>query len=136
MTEIEIQKHFMTFYSPGTFVAETTEKQIASWDVDAAVAMARAIIERHGATPYGFRFSTWGRSADDLDSEEIAKSPFYYLGGKVETIEEIVSRNDPKEEMLRSNMQINGISRVIVNDNSYRWAQPLNDDDVVLEFVP
>jgi len=27
----QIQKHFVTFYSPGTFVAETTEKPIKSW---------------------------------------------------------------------------------------------------------
>lgn len=38
-----MEKHFVTFYSPGTFVAESSEQPIASWDTDAAVVMARAI---------------------------------------------------------------------------------------------
>lgn len=76
-----IQQHFVTFYSPGTMVAETTAKPVADWTVDVAVEMARGIKERHGAAPYGFCFTTRGREADDLDSKEIARSPFYWLGG-------------------------------------------------------
>ena len=56
-----MKAHFVTFYSPGTFVAETTTKPIPSWDVDLAVAMASDIRERHGALAYGFRFSTRAR---------------------------------------------------------------------------
>ena len=53
-----MQRHFVTFYSPGTIVAETTTREIDSWNVDDAVAMSRFIQERYGARPYGFRFST------------------------------------------------------------------------------
>jgi hypothetical protein len=133
---IEIQKHFVTFYSPGTFVAEDTSMEIASWNVEAAVAMARGIKERHAATPYGFRFTTRGRGPDDLDSKILAKSPMYFLGGKIETLEEVQARNDPKEAILRSNMEGNGHKRAIVNTNSWKWTQPLDDDDIVLEFQP
>ena len=64
-----MKKHFVTFFSPGTFVSETTEKEIDSWDVEKAKELARSIKERHGATPYGFRFITRSRNDDELDSK-------------------------------------------------------------------
>lgn len=128
-----MEKHFVTFYSPGTFVAEQSSKPIDRWDTDTAVAMAREIVERHGAKPYGFRFSTRSRYDDELDSRETEKSGMYYLGGKVETLDEVEARNDPREETLRWNMRINGHKRIVVNTNSWRWTQPLDDGDVVLD---
>lgn len=128
-----IQKHFVTFYSPGTLFAETTDKPIADWDVKTAVDMARTIKERHGAIPYGFRFTTRTRGPDDLNSHETAHSPTYYLGGKVETLAEVQARNDPDERILRSNMEGNGYDRIIVNTNSWKVTRPLEPDDVVLD---
>lgn len=128
-----VKKHFVTFYSPGTFMAEQTSRPIDGWDVDAAVAMARSIIERHGARPYGFRFSTRSRGPEDLDSKETATSGMYYLGGRIETIAQIRKRADPKERILLSNMEGNGWKRVLVNDNSWRWTQPLERGDTVLD---
>jgi hypothetical protein len=131
--EREMKKHFVEFYSPGTFVSEVSGRPINSWNVDKAVEMAMAIKERYGARPYGFRFTTRERGENDLDSHESAKSNLYYLGGRVETREEVEARNDPKEEILRSNMRINDISRIIINDNSWRFTAELNDDDVILD---
>jgi hypothetical protein len=133
MTDAFMQKHFVTFYSPGTFVHEVTTRAIDKWDVDKAVEMARGIVERYNARPYGFRFSTRARSAGELDSKVTRESAMYYLGGKVETLAEVEARNDPKEEILRANMRGNDWPRIIVNDNSWRWTQPLEDDDVVLD---
>lgn len=127
--------HFVTFLSPGSFVAEDTRKPIESWDTDKAVEMARGVKERHGAVPYGFYFTTRERGPDDLDSKEAARSPFYWLGGKIETLAEIEARHDPRESILRENMRINKWDRVVVNNNSYRWTQPLDKGDVVLEVV-
>lgn len=127
-----VKQHFVSFYSPGTFVAEETTKPIASWNADDAVAMACLITERHGAKPYGFRFTTRGRADEELDSKVIAKSPMHYIGGKVETIEEVEARNDPGESILRSNMRCNGYKRIWVSTQGWKWTQPLNDDDVVL----
>jgi hypothetical protein len=127
-----MQQHFVTFYSPGTFVAETTTKPIDSWNVDDAVAMAALITERHAAKPYGFRFTTRGREDDELDSKVIATSPMYYIGGKIETLEEIEARNDPSEHILRGNMRSNGFDRVWTTTKGWRWTQPLNADDVVI----
>ncbi len=63
-----MQQHFVVFYSPGTFVSETTEKSIDSWDVEKAVTMAKSIKERHSSIPYGFQFITRSRSDKNLDN--------------------------------------------------------------------
>lgn len=128
-----VTRHFVCFFSPGTFVAEQSERPIAAWDVDAAVSMSSEIKERYGATPYGFCFLTYERGPDDLDSHESARSRMYYLGGTVETLEQIKARNDPKDTILIRNMECNGWDRVVRNDNSWSWTSPLRDGDVVLD---
>ena len=134
MKGIIVEKHFVKFYSHGTFVSERTVKDIDSWDIATAINMARDIVERHNATPYGFQFLTFARGDDDLDSKQTAISPMYFLGGKVETLEEIEARNLPEESILRSNMRCNGYNKVIVNTNSYKITLPFEDDDVVLAW--
>lgn len=130
-----MKKHFVRFYSPGTFVAETNELPIDAWNVNEAVKLASTIIQRYGARPYGFRFVTRERKDDELDSREVALSPQYFLGGTVETLEEIEARNDPADRILLSNMWGNGYAAVVTNDNSWRWTQPLQPDDVVLDVL-
>ena len=129
---LTMQKHFVTFYSPGTFAPEETTKPIDAWDVDEAVKIARDIVERHAARPYAFRFTTRARSDTDLDSKVVKHSGFYYLGGRIETAEEVLARADPKEQILRSNIRGNRIKRIIVNDNSWRHIGALEDDDVIV----
>lgn len=128
-----MERHFVTFLSPGTFFSEETEKPIDSWDIDKAVEMSRSIKERYGAIPYGFYFTTRARNDDELDSKRVAKSNLYYLGGRIETIEEVIARNDPDENILRKNMINNNVERIVVNDNSWRHSAPLKDDDVILD---
>lgn len=131
-----MKKHFVTFYSPGTFVSEMSSKEIDSWDVKVAMEMARNIKERHSATPYGFRFSTRERGKNDLDSKEVAVSNMYYLGGRVRHLDFIIVENKPDEQILISNMKMNGWNRVIENTNSWKITQPLEEGDVVLEWTP
>jgi hypothetical protein len=131
--QIEKQQHFVTFHSPGTFVSEQSARPVDSWDIEAAQAMALGITERHGAIPYGFQFSTRGRTADALDSHEIARSPFYWLGGVVETLEQVEARATEQDQILLDNMRGNHWRRIITNYNSYRWTQPLGEDDIVLD---
>jgi len=131
MTEI-VQKHFVTFLSPGTFVAEEDTKAISTWNVAKAKSMAEDVKQRYGAVPYAFYFTTRTRGPDDLDSKVTATSPTYYLHCRVETIEEIEARNLPAERILRSNMRGNGWNKVVVTTRGYKWTQPLRDGDVVL----
>jgi hypothetical protein len=133
--QIAVSQHFVRFFSPGTFVAETSDKPIDSWDVEAAKKMARQITERHGATPYGFQFVTMGRGDNDLNSRELDRSPMYYLGGKVETLAEVKARATDRDRILISNMEGNGYERIVTTINGYKWTQPLRPDDVVLEVA-
>lgn len=125
-----MKRHFVVFVSPGSFVSETSEKKISSCDVDEAVRMSKDIVERHGAKPFGFYFKSEGGFA----KTETKTSHMYYLGGKVETLEEVEARNLPEESILRSNMRNNDIQRILVNCNSYKSTMPLNEGDVVLDM--
>ena len=127
-----MKQHFVTFFSPGSFVAEDITKPIKSWNVAIARRMALQIKERHGATPYGFQFTTRSRGAKDLDSRVSAKSPVYYINCKIETLEEITARNDPRDDTLLHNMRINHYERIVTTTKGWRWSQPLNEKDVVL----
>ena len=131
-----MQKHFVEFFSPGTFVSESSVKEIHSWDVELAKNMAFNISERYNATPYGFRFITRSRNKNELDSKITKTSCMYYLGGEVLTLADVEARNDPNDEILISNMKANGIKRIIVNTNSWRFTGELKDNDVVLDFIP
>jgi len=129
-----MKKLFVEFYSPGTFVSETTKKEIEKEDVQLAVKMSKKISERHGAKPYGFRFVTYSRKSNELDSKQTKASGMYYLGGKVMTLEQVKAKKDPKDKILISNMEGNGFKRIIENCNSYKITLPLNDEDVVLDM--
>jgi hypothetical protein len=131
-----VEAHFVTFYSPGTFVAEATTRSIESWDVNQAMEIARSVKERYGATPYGFRFTTRARGPEDLDSHETASSGLYWLGGKVESLADVKARATDKDRTLISNMEINRWEFIVTNDNSWRWTLPLGPDDHVLEWTP
>lgn len=128
-------KHFVSFYSPGTFVSESTDREIPRWDIELAQKMAREVTERYGATPYGFHFFTRERGEGDLDSKVTKRSSMYYLGGKVLTLAEVEARNDPNDRILISNMRCNDYKRIIENTNSWKFVGELKDDDVVLEWT-
>jgi hypothetical protein len=59
-------------------------------------------------------------------------------GGLVETLDEVKARRRPdgKDDILISNMEGNGYKRIVTNDNSWRWTQPLEEGDTVLDWKP
>lgn len=138
-----MREHRVTFYSPGTLFAEHTTHEIASWDPKLAAEMAGSVVERYGATPYAFRFSTVivhepvadGEGGTlDVVPKQIATSGLYLLGGKLETLDEVEARDDPKEEILRSNMRCNEQFIVCVNrENRYRSCIPFGPEDVLCD---
>ena len=127
-----MEKHFVTFFSPGTFVAETDVQAIDSWDVGEAQRRVKHVKQRYGAIPYAFQFSTRSRGPDDLDSKVSKTSCTYFVNCKVETRDEVEARNDPKEDILRSNMRINGYDRIATTIEGWKWTQPMGERDVCL----
>jgi len=129
-------KHFVEFYSPGTFFSETTSKPIDSWDINTALEMVKGIKERYNATPYGFKFVTYERSDSDLDSKVSKKSNMYFLGGTIETLAQIEARHDDDDRILISNMHNNGYDKVLVNTNSWKIVVPIEKGDIILQWQP
>ncbi len=129
-----MEKHFVTFFSPGTFVAEQNVQEIDSWDIGEARRRAKKIKQRHGAIPYAFQFSIRSRGQDDLDSKVSKRSCMYFINCKVETLEEVEARNDPKEKILRSNMRANGYDRIATTIKGWKWTQPMGERDIC--FLP
>jgi len=136
-----MRRHIVEFYSPGTFMSEVSSKNISSWSPEDAAAMAKEVTERYNATPYGFRFKTLV-VADDVDDGEGGKlqvkprtvetSGMHFLGGRIETLDEVVMRNDPKEAILRDNMQCNEMFIVCCNtENRWRSTLPFEEDSVL-----
>ena len=128
-----MQKHYVTFYSPGTFFPEINVEEIDSWDVEKAVEMAGKIDQRDGARPYCFVFRTDERKETDWEPKTIKTSQRYWLGGKVETLDEVKAHHDPNEKTLIRNMESNKIKRVITNTNSFKFTGEFLDDDILLD---
>lgn len=136
------RKHSVTFYSPGTLFSESSTKEIDSWDTKKAVEMAESIMERYNAKPYAFVFRTMKTHDDVSDGEggflkveakKEKESGYYFLGGKLETYDDVVKRNDPKEEILRSNMRANEYWIVCVNTNSFKSTLPFGEEDKIVD---
>ena len=125
-----MEKHFVEFFRPGTFVAETSIREIDSWDVKKAFEMSKDIKERYNASPYGFRFITKSRKNDELDSKVTDSSKMYYIGCKVITKDDL----DPVgDKILTSNMMCNGWDKMATTTTGWRWTQPLKEGDIVLD---
>jgi hypothetical protein len=128
-----MKKHFVSFFSPGTFTHEATQREIESWDVDEAMRIAASIVERHGAKPYGFQFLTRERGEGDLDSHVSARSGMHFIGGRVITLDEIKSKNNPDDNILIQNMECNKWDRVVQTCSPSFWMQPFEDGDSVVD---
>ena len=136
------RKHYVVFRSPGTMFTEESSREIKSWDTVEAVRLSREIQERHGARPYGFVFES-RLTADPVDDgaggtlkvepKRVAQSGTHFLGGTVETYDEVCRRNATDEDILRRNMWGNGLWLIVTNHNSYRCTQPFGVRDMVVD---
>ncbi len=129
-------KDYVVFFSPGSFVAESSEREISEWSTAEAVRMAATITERYGAMPYGFRFEKRlavevepGKFAD-VKQAPIAKSRMHYICCKVETLAQLQARADANERILVSNAESNGWKAIVTTTKGWRWSQPFQGDDV------
>jgi len=137
-----MRKHKVTFYSPGTLFSESSTYDIENWDTVKAVELAEKVLERYDAKPYGFVFETFIVSDDVPDGEggmlkvqskSVEKSGIHFLGGWLETYDEVMLRNDDKESILRSNMRYNDNWIVCINTNSFRSTIPFNEKDCIVD---
>lgn len=134
------KKHYVDFYSPGTFVSEHSRKPIDKWDSAQAVEFANGITERYGAKPYGFRFVTMLEAEPVSDGQggtlkvqprEVARTGMFYLGGKAIRFDDVP--DDKEHSILRSNMQCNDYPVIIENTNSWRFTTWFTADDAIVD---
>lgn len=124
------RKHFVMFYSPGTFFAETTQFEIDSWDVDTALELYKSV--PNGLKPYAFRFITRERADDELDSHISDSSNTYFINGKLLTIDD-VKELDGDHDILIENMNNNGYEYVVQLGDKYKFYQPFKAGDTLVE---
>lgn len=130
-------KHYVVFYSPGTFFCESSSKPIDSWDTKEAVRISKDIKERYNAKPYGFQFESYLESGDVTDEagntlqtqpKRTKVSGMHYLGGKLLKRSDIP---DTKENyILRSNMRSRPVC--IENTNSYKFTGEFEENACIV----
>ena len=119
---------YARFLTPGSFVATDEIVEVDSLDPYAAVwprsAYAFRLYEREDIV----------RGDEVFKGEDKPVGPLYYHpDSKIVTREEIVARNDPRDRILLSNMEINGWPSVIFSRWG-NWPQPYRPgEDVILE---
>ncbi len=137
-----MRKHYVTFYSPGTFFPEESTKPISKWDTTEAVHLSKTIIERYNALPHSFRFRTMLEAEPVPDGEggelqvapkEAESSGLYYLGGVLRDYDEVKQKNDDKEKILLSNMKCNRMWVIIENTNSWRFTGEFSENDCIVD---
>ncbi len=144
MSYSTIVSHRVTFLSPGTFVAEQTSKPIGEkWSTYEAVKAAEDVVERYGAKPYAFYFATSITAPDVPDGmggflkvrpRETERSGLFFLGGTALTVTDVEARNDPRDEILLSNMRGNKWV-VVENVNSWKSVNPFGENDAIVDEV-
>jgi len=114
-------KKKITYYSPGTFVSESTTIEIEGNDIGEIISKAtmesKNIIERHNASPYCF-------SVDDVN--------YYLPHNKVELLSDIKNRKDPADRILISNMESNKWNAVMVSTVGWKSTHPFCENDCLV----
>jgi hypothetical protein len=135
------RQEYVVFWSPGTLFAESTSKPIERRDIGMAVRMAKDVVERHAARPYGFHFETRivsdpipdGEGGTmDVPPKPVDASGIHFLNGKLRRYDEVVALDDPRECILRSNMKYND-PIVCETRNSWLSTMPFREKDIVLD---
>jgi hypothetical protein len=130
-------KHYVTFYSPGTFVPEQTTNEIESWDIQKALAMLSSINERYNARPYCFSFHTRERGENDFEPVQTKRSGFHFIGGnhgRYFTLNEVIARNDAKDKTLIENMKCNRIDVIYETLEGWKVSIPVGDNDKLVSI--
>jgi len=123
-----LEKHFVSFYSPGSFSCEFITEEIDRWDVKKACERAKALKKECGMTPIAFDFRTRRREDDELDSKLVKKSPIYHINGKIIDISQV------KDEDLLSAMRLGNFKSIVQTYNGIDHNEMFAEGDQILEI--
>jgi hypothetical protein len=103
--------------------------------------MACGVVERYGARPYAFYFSTLLMAPDVPDGRggflrveprEIARSGLHFMNGKVLTLADVEARAEPSSDVLCNNMRWSW-PIVCETGNGFRHVAPFKEADVLVD---
>lgn len=110
-------KRTVTFYSPGTFVAEENYADIEGKNLDEiikqATEKAKTIVQRHNAFPYAFTVKG-------------DKKTYYLPHCKVTKACDIPRTKE--NNILISNCEDNGWNRIVETTKGWKTTRPFTDD--------
>ena len=92
------EQHYLVLLITRGFNSESITRKIDSWDVGKALEKYVEAMKTYHSKLFGFRFIT------KKDGKIVRKSGTFYVNGKVETLKELIARNDPKDETLINNL--------------------------------
>lgn len=132
------KKHYVVFWCPGTLFAEDVTKPIDAWDTAEAMKLARKVAKGF-RRPYAFDFITRVESDKPIEVDgvklraepkQVATSCRHFIEGTVRTFDQVVAANNPREGILRSNMEGNRYALVVDMVGS---TQPFDEDDCIVD---
>ncbi len=98
----------------GFFLSEVDDFYVSYSKLDDLESICKLIRKRYGNMAFGFRrLRPFGQRPFGRDDEYLDPGWIYICGGKVESAKEVLSRDDPKEEVLRSNIRCNKIAAIL-----------------------
>ncbi|KQW72338.1 hypothetical protein [Ensifer sp. Root127] len=127
MSTKHIRFLFDASFKSTEYVVETS-----SWDVEAAAGIAHRLTLERGVQPYAF----WFESREPGHGPEPKISGTYYLGGKLQTLDELRAENDPSAVIMIHHLEARGIERVVTTNCPCLASFPFRDGDHILEWEP
>lgn len=98
----------------GFFLSEVDDFYVSYSKLDDLESICKLVRKRYGNMAFGFRrLRPVGHQPFGRDDEYLDPGWIYICGGKVESAKEVLSRDDPKEEVLRSNIRCNKIAAIL-----------------------
>ena len=112
--------HHIRIYSPGTLFPNTDTYPVSSWGLQEAVDIV--------LTTTAFKFVFYTTQAGVL----IKESNGYFINGVVESAEEVLTRTNENERILRSNVLNNEMKAIITTKTSYKNTTEFTELDTNL----
>lgn len=123
-------KNFAVFMYDIGFAGETIELPVVDFDVSHVVNYAYGL---EGTKPYAFYFVTKEFNPTTFSIENTRMTNMYYLGGTVLRLQDVPHTKE--YEILRSNMEINKVDKVVVTRGGGKTLF-VSDDAIILDFFP
>lgn len=133
--------YLVTYYSPGSFVSETSSARFKNFNLASFVKRAKSISERHGSKPYGFTVEEKEEPVSmpvvegfkvEVEPNTLSSSGTYYITGNLIFYDDI--KNNKEKAILASNLYNNSLGIGIENCNSWKFTGDFERNDFIVDW--